>query len=497
MSLEQRRGEILAVIGPNGAGKTSLFNCLTGVYRPQEGSIRFHARRRTARCRPRRQAAPPHQPHRRRADVPDDARMFNALTTFENVKIGVEARSEDRPDRRDAAPAARRAARNASPTTAALELLEFVGLTPPANDLAELPALRRPAASRDRAGARARIPKCCCSTSPPRAPTRPRRSRCRADPQDQHELGVSVLLIEHDMRLVMSIAQRIYVLNFGQVIAEGTARRDPAEPRRHRGLPRHLGTDRLTTAPAARRSSSEPPARGPRRRGPLRQRAGGPRRSRWTSKRARSSPCSAPTARASPRRCGCSRGCTDRPRAPSRFRRRRGSSRCRPHKIVRLGLGHVPEGRRIFPTMTVVENLEMGAFQRHGSLAGRTSSTSSSSSRSSSERRKQLGGTLSGGEQQMLAIGRALMAEPTLLLLRRAVARPRSADRRADLHHHRRRSATRARRSCSSSRTRTRRCGSRTAATCWRPGRITIEDRAAALLGDRRIREAYLGETAG
>jgi branched-chain amino acid transport system ATP-binding protein len=89
-----------------------------------------------------------------------------------------------------------------------------------------------------------------------------------------------------------------------------------------------------------------------------------------------------------------------------------------PHKIVHRGISQVPEGRRIFPRMTVRENLEMGAFSRWNArriaeeigvvldmfpaLAGRE---------------KQPGGTLSGGEQQMLAIGRALMSKPSLLLL--------------------------------------------------------------------------------
>ncbi|MDP3712248.1 MAG: ABC transporter ATP-binding protein [Mycobacteriales bacterium] len=86
------------------------------------------------------------------------------------------------------------------------------------------------------------------------------------------------------------------------------------------------------------------------------------------------------------------------------------------HEIVSLGIGHVPEGRRVFPMMSVTENLEMGAYQRKGGnkkvmehvfdlfpVLG--------------QRKSQDGGTLSGGEQQMLAIGRALMSQPKVLLL--------------------------------------------------------------------------------
>ncbi len=86
------------------------------------------------------------------------------------------------------------------------------------------------------------------------------------------------------------------------------------------------------------------------------------------------------------------------------------------HQVLSIGVGHVPEGRRVFPQMSVLENLEMGAYTKKGGnkkvldhvfelfpvLA---------------ERRGQDGGTLSGGEQQMLAIGRALMSEPRVLLL--------------------------------------------------------------------------------
>jgi branched-chain amino acid transport system ATP-binding protein len=86
------------------------------------------------------------------------------------------------------------------------------------------------------------------------------------------------------------------------------------------------------------------------------------------------------------------------------------------HKLVAQGLSHVPEGRHIFATMTVMENLEMGAHLRSGAKDEDFDHIFSLFP-VLGERRKQLGGTLSGGEQQMLAIGRALMAKPRLLLL--------------------------------------------------------------------------------
>jgi branched-chain amino acid transport system ATP-binding protein len=88
------------------------------------------------------------------------------------------------------------------------------------------------------------------------------------------------------------------------------------------------------------------------------------------------------------------------------------------HRIVTLGLGHAPEGRRLFPQMTVMENLRMGAYRRRvASEISRTLAQVEGLFPRLAERRTQVAGTLSGGEQQMLAIGRALMAEPRLLVL--------------------------------------------------------------------------------
>lgn len=88
------------------------------------------------------------------------------------------------------------------------------------------------------------------------------------------------------------------------------------------------------------------------------------------------------------------------------------------HDIVRLGIAHSPEGRRVFPRLTVAENLELGAYIRHDKAG-----IASDYERIFDlfpvlrERKSQLAGTLSGGEQQMLAVGRAMMARPRLLLL--------------------------------------------------------------------------------
>ena len=88
------------------------------------------------------------------------------------------------------------------------------------------------------------------------------------------------------------------------------------------------------------------------------------------------------------------------------------------HQVVELGLVQVPEGRRIFPEMTVLENLRMGSYPRSTRAdRGRNVERAFTLFPRLKERQKQLGGTMSGGEQQMLAIARGLMANPKLLLL--------------------------------------------------------------------------------
>jgi branched-chain amino acid transport system ATP-binding protein len=227
VALRQRRGEILAVIGPNGAGKTSLFNCLTGAYKPQQGSVLF------APTPGKTFSIVGKRPHSiTRLGVArtfQNIRLFPALSALENVQIGAETRM--RHGSLGAvlgSPRARREDR--AGIEKSVELLRLVGLGHRLHEISSsLPygEQRRLEIAR----ALATDPKLLLLDEPAAGTNPSEKLELAALIRRISGTGVSVLLIEHDMRLVMSVAASVVVLNFGQVIAHGTpaeVQRDPA-----------------------------------------------------------------------------------------------------------------------------------------------------------------------------------------------------------------------------------------------------------------------------
>ncbi|MCW2573032.1 MAG: transporter ATP-binding protein [Frankiales bacterium] len=227
VSLRQERGEVLSVIGPNGAGKTSLFNCLTGVYTPQEGTVTFHPEGGSDTAVLGRK---PFQVNKLGiARTFQNIRLFNALTAVENVKIGIESHQRTGPiGAMLRLPRTRREERASDDE--AFRLLEFVGLGVRANQISSsLPYGDQRRLEIARAlGTKPQL----LLLDEPAAGTNPAEKRqLEVLIRDIANTGISVLLIEHDMKLVMSVAANVVVLNFGQVIAAGTPQQIQRDPK--------------------------------------------------------------------------------------------------------------------------------------------------------------------------------------------------------------------------------------------------------------------------
>jgi branched-chain amino acid transport system ATP-binding protein len=222
LDLSVERGSIAGLIGPNGAGKSTVFNLITGIYMPSAGDIAFESASLVG-LRPNSVAA------RGIMRTFQNIRLFAFMTVLDNVMVGSHVRMHATP--LDAALRTPRARREERATAEhAMGLLEFVGLTRYADEWARnLPyGMQR----------RLEIARALAADPLLLLLDEPAAGANPAEKRDLMELvrtirdrGVTVLLIEHDMKLIMGVSDRITVLDYGEKIAEGEPERVRRDPR--------------------------------------------------------------------------------------------------------------------------------------------------------------------------------------------------------------------------------------------------------------------------
>ena len=399
-------GTITGLVGPNGAGKTTLINVLSGVVRPERGDVFIDGRKVT-------RAGAAERAHHGLSRTFQRLELFRDLTVREHLALAHRARRRRGGLRRLLSAGDEGEAENVQ------RLLDDFGL----KSVADRSAGSLPLGTGrllEVARALATGPHVLLLDEPSSGLDQQETEALKNELlRLRDERGIALVLVEHNLDLVLTLSDEVYILDFGQLIARGApeeVRADPAVQAAYMGSPTDsaLATVMTTTAPSAEPARDDRP--------PLLRIEG--LEVRYGAVPALFDLSLDVREGAAVAFLGANgAGKTTTARAIAGLvPRRKGRitfdghdiTRWPPHRIARLGVGLVPEGRGIFPGLSVIDNLRLGmrlapdgaaAFERAFALFPALAS-----------RKSQLAGTLSGGEQQMLALARVLATSPRLIV---------------------------------------------------------------------------------
>jgi branched-chain amino acid transport system ATP-binding protein len=397
VSFDAKPGKVTSVIGPNGAGKTTVLNIVGGFYRPDTGSVKLgdHDLSGASAWKVARAGI---------ARTYQTTKLFTTLSVLDNVLIAL---------RRGELGGPLSSVENTEDCEAAEALLAFVGYSGPLATVAgDLPHVDRRLV--EIARALASRPDVLLLDEPAAGLMRSDKDRLSALLRQIADIGIAVILVEHDMTLVMGISDHVVVLDAGSVIAQGTAVEVRHNPR---VLKAYLGGGDMRDRP--RKDAFEPPADAILSVVKLTAGYGAAPVLQAISFDVRPGEMVAMLGANGAGKSTVMRALSGllRPVSGNIVLDNKPVSSLEAYRIAREGLALVPEGRQVFGELDVRDNLLLGAFSRKDADLDREIETLLDRFPRLRERLTSRAGLLSGGEQQMLAIARGLMANPQLLML--------------------------------------------------------------------------------